>query len=521
MYFRFKFFLSGIFFIFVFTGCEFLADLNAWFNEEESCSVFIQLDLNGGKYKNSGENLFVEISSGESIKNFMYKRMYDELEYPDFLNPSVTGTLYNAYHIRKTVGTQVYWLEGFTRTKDSSDFVDIVSEEDQGQIFYAKWVPAESILPVYYDRTNPENPIRIVFRPEDFSMKNILIDNVILFGHFPNDSYWFNNGFRNEFGGEPDSYKYCLTKNQDDTYSINLPESFLEERNNPTIFKFMVFSGGREIRVGFNTEDEFFFTPMLPYEFFFVTANNRKNLLCYPARILEFLKGNYIESSNLSEKITVTLNGNGGICEGASVKTETVYSLVPLRSSFGFKRDGYVFKGWSFSPEGGNIPGSVDAGSTFYACWKSIDSLEKRPVFLDSEDNFVFVFDPALYFYFIGYPEQESLDIYIRSGFNGWLQNGYLWAPDERFRLKYNPETGDYRLKIPFDEMVNVYHAAPGDSFKFYLDDGLGFDETWYGYNDCKLDEVEVDLKFSFPDFGTGDFKIPEEYFQLTSLQSN
>ena len=163
----------------------------------------------------------------------------------------------------------------------------------------------------------------------------------------------------------------------------------------------------------------------------------------------------------------------------------------------------------------------MDAGSTFYACWKSIDSLEKRPVFLDSEDNFVFVFDPALYFYFIGYPEQESLDIYIRSGFNGWLQNGYLWAPDERFRLKYNPETGDYRLKIPFDEMVNVYHAAPGDSFKFYLDDGLGFDETWYGYNDCKLDEVEVDLKFSFPDFGTGDFKIPEEYFQLTSLQSN
>ena len=519
MYFRFKFFLSGIFFIFVFTGCEFLADLNAWFNEEESCSVFIQLDLNGGKYKNSGENLFVEISSGESIKNFMYKRMYDELEYPDFLNPSVTGTLYNAYHIRKTVGTQVYWLEGFTRTKDSSDFVDIVSEEDQGQIFYAKWVPAESILPVYYDRTNPENPVRIVFRPEDFGMKNILIDNVILFGHFPNDSYWFNNGFRNEFGGEPDSYKYCLTKNQDDTYSINLPESFLEETNNPTVFSFLVFSGSKEIRIGFRSDDEFFFIPMLPFEFLFASASDSYNFRCQPSRIIDYLNGVYIESSNLSEKITVTLNGNGGTCAGKSVKTETVYSLVPLRSSFGFKRDGYVFKGWSFSPEGGNIPGSVDAGSTLYACWKSIDSLEKRPVFLDSEDNFVFVFDPALYFYFIGYPEQESLDIYIRSGFNGWLKIGNLWAPDERFRLKYNPETGDYRLKIPFDEMVNVYHAAPGDSFKFYLDDGLGFDETWYGYNDCKLDEVEVNPVFLYNQ--GGDFKIPEEYFQLTSLQSN
>ena len=105
--------------------------------------VNLTLDLNGGIYRDSGASLTMKLNVGDDIKDYMYKKTYESYPYPDFMDSVVTGSMYNAYHIRKKVGNDVYWLEGFTRTKNGDDFVTTVDAGNNNTTVYAKWVLAK------------------------------------------------------------------------------------------------------------------------------------------------------------------------------------------------------------------------------------------------------------------------------------------------------------------------------------------------------------------------------------------
>ena len=107
--------------------------------------VNLTLDLNGGTYRNSTASLSMKLNVGDNIKDYMYPKNYDIYSYPLFMNPEVTGALYNGYTIRKRAGKEVYWLNGFTRTKDGNNFVTTVEASDNNTTVYAKWVPAKDI----------------------------------------------------------------------------------------------------------------------------------------------------------------------------------------------------------------------------------------------------------------------------------------------------------------------------------------------------------------------------------------
>ena len=210
---KFLFFLMGLVLAVSFFGCEQLAKYEDLLNGENppvenpdgdgnpddgeggetSVKVInLTLDLNGGTYRNSTASLSMKLNVGDDIKDHMYKKTYESYPYPDFMDSVVTGSMYNAYHIRKKVGNDVYWLEGFTRTKNGDDFVTTVEASDNNTTVYAKWVLAKDILPVYYDETNPGYPVKVIFRPEDYDLPFDAseITDVRLAGHFYYGDFW-------------------------------------------------------------------------------------------------------------------------------------------------------------------------------------------------------------------------------------------------------------------------------------------------------------------------------------------
>ncbi len=228
--------------------------------------VNLTLDLNGGTYRDSGASLTMKLNVGDDIKDHMYKKTYESYPYPDFMDSVVTGSMYNAYHIRKKIGNDVYWLEGFTRTKNGGDFVTTVEAGDNNITVYAKWVLAKDILPVYYDESNKAAPVKIVFRPEDYDLPFDAseIRDVRLVGHFYNGDFW-------SFDEIPEDY--ILNKNSDGTWSQNYEEIIFDFNFTPSAIKFIettTNSENPECWPTFNNPDWEGFKTLLPYEFLYV-----------------------------------------------------------------------------------------------------------------------------------------------------------------------------------------------------------------------------------------------------------
>jgi uncharacterized repeat protein (TIGR02543 family) len=77
---------------------------------------------------------------------------------------------------------------------------------------------------------------------------------------------------------------------------------------------------------------------------------------------------------------TLTLNGNGGTCEGDEIKTiSTQYDNEEDISSYTYNRPGYTFSGWNTSQSGTGTPYTqtdqirISGDITLYAQWKEID----------------------------------------------------------------------------------------------------------------------------------------------------
>lgn len=413
-----------------------------------STLVALTLDLNGGTYRDSSAPLSMTLNIGDNIKDRMYKKIYESLPYPDFMDSAVTGSLYNAYHIRKKVGNDVYWLKGFTRTRDGNDFVTTVDAGNNNTTVYAKWVLAKDVLPVYYDESNTAAPVKIVFRPEDYGEVADNIQKVVLMGSFPDGEYWDPTNL-------PSDYKYTLTRDSDNNFSVSLSEDFLEESSDrwyPTVFKFVAipYSG---IAIWYNFENSSGYTNGydLPLEFMFVfsgeSSYNPPDFKLYPKRIVDYFKGNYVESGTVIEMVNITLEGNGGTSEGLTSKAIQVYPSYPVTSTYGFIRNGYLLKGWSRSLDRDEFPANVLNGWTLYASWLDVDTIETKPVVKDGNGDYVLVFNPVLYDSFVGTTDTGNLEIYVYGGA----------VPGSTEKVEYSPETKDYRLTIP---------ASHIDSFK-------------------------------------------------------
>ena len=460
---KFLFFLMGLVLAVSFFGCEQLAKYEDLINggipgtipgdgegegepgdgeggETSVKVVNLTLDLNGGTYRNSTASLSMKLNVGDNIKEHMYKKTYESLPYPDFMDPAVTGSMYNAYHIRKKVGNDVYWLEGFTRTRDGNDFVTTVDAGNNNTTVYAKWVLAKDVLPVYYDESNTAAPVKIVFRPEDYGEVADNIQKVVLMGSFPDGEYW-------EPTNLPSDYKYTLTRDSDNNFSVSLSEDFLEESSDrwyPTVFKFVAipYSG---IPIWYNFENSSGYTNGydLPLEFMFVfsgeSSYNPPDFKLYPKRIVDYFNGNYVESGTVIEMVNITLDGNGGTSEGITSKLIQVYPSYPVTSTYGFIRNGYLLKGWSRSLDRDEFPSFLQDGWTLYASWLNVDTIETKPVVKEKNGDYTLVFNPVLYGSFVGTTDTGNLEIYVYGGA----------VPGSTQKVEYSPETKDYRLTIP------------------------------------------------------------------------
>lgn len=471
-----------------------------------STLVALTLDLNGGTYRDSSDPLSMTLNVGDNIKDYMYPKNYDIYSYPLFMNPEVTGALYNGYTIRKRAGSEVYWLNGFTRTKDGNDFVTAVEASDNNTTVYAKWVPAKDILPLYYDMDNAEKPVEVIFRPEDYDLPFDVseITYVKMGGHFTSGDYWDPELV-------PDSY--CLQENPDGTWSQNYSESeILGTDDNPVFFKFVVMHSEGELWLGIKTSAHDGLENM-PYEFLYLSDDeityNPPDFKFYPLRIMNFFEGKYVDSS-ISEMVNVKLDGNGGFWGSDKKPSKDVRLLpeYPVNASFGFSLDGYLLKGWSTSSLKDEFPSSVVEGMTLYASWVKLSSIETKPVIKESNGDYTFIFNPVLYTSFIGKTWDSSLDIYIRGDFNKWLFNeSYEWVKDPDYKMIYNPDTKDYRITLQ-ESVASVDNYGSSGAFKFYINyDDTGNDVGWFGAAEYRKSEVELDSSYYKSD---NNFKIPD-----------
>ncbi len=469
--------------------------------------INLTLDLNDGDYQGSSASLSMILDVGDNIEDYMYKRTYETLPYPDFMDPAVTGTLYNAYHIRKNVGDEIYWLVGFTRTKNGDDFVTTVEASDNNTTVYAKWVLAKDILPVYYDESNKAAPVKIVFRPEDYILPdfslygltgNVEIAYVQLRGQIGDKGYWD--------AGSP----YKLYKDSDGNYSGNFPLDFLSLGTETALKFVMVTTTGEEIWSGYNRENEWNYVLKynLPYELLHVYSGESYNPPDFKLNIdsiMEFFGFNY-----LSTPVTVILDGNGGLSAGQATLTEVTTPGYFMYSSMGFEREGYIFKGWSTERDRENYNG-IRGDCTLYALWESCDSIaEINPVIKESNGDYTFVFNPSMYGEYLWAVDELSLDIYIRGDFNRWGldDTSTLWVKDPAYRMTYYPETQDYRLTLPAS-ITTIEHEGSFGAFKFYINfDDSGSDAYWYGAMEYMNSGIDLDPSYYIP--MSGNFVIPD-----------
>lgn len=520
---KFLFFLMGLVLAVSFFGCEQLAKYEDLLNGGDisgvnpgdgddtpggnidnpggggssSTLVALTLDLNGGTYRNSTASLSMKLNVGDNIKDYMYRKTFESLPYPDFMDPTVTGSLYNAYHIRKRVGNDVYWLAGFTRTRNGNDFVTTVDASDNNTTVFAKWVLAKDILPVYYDESNTSAPVKIVFRPEDYGEVADNIQKVVLMGSFPDGEYWDPTNL-------PSDYKYTLTRDSDNNFSVSLSEDFLVESSDrwyPTVFKFVAIpSSGIAIWYNFENSSGYTNGYDLPLEFMFIfsgeSSYNPPDYKLYPKRIVDYFKGIYTESSTVIEMVNITLDGNGGTSEGITSKLIQVYPSYPVTSTYGFIRNGYLLKGWSRSLDRDEFPANVVNGWTLYASWLDVDTIETKPVVKDGNGDYVLVFNPVLYGSFVGTTDTGNLEIYVYGGA----------VPGSTQKVEYSPETKDYRLTVPASHIDSL----PVESRDFKFKSTINGTEKYFGSWEYRQSEVYLPSEYVLQDGEYGEFLVPD-----------
>ena len=145
---------------------------------------------------------------------------------------------------------------------------------------------------------------------------------------------------------------------------------------------------------------------------------------------------------------------------------------------------------------------------TLYASWVKLSSIETKPVVKESNGYYTFIFNPVLYTSFIGKTWDSSLDIYIRGDFNKWLfDESKEWVKDSDYKMDYNPDTKDYRIRLPAS-VASIDNYGSSGAFKFYInDDDSGKDVGWFGAAEYRKSEVELDASYYIEN---NNFKIPD-----------
>ena len=207
--------------------------------------------------------------------------------------------------------------------------------------------------------------------------------------------------------------------------------------------------------------------------------------------------------------ITVTLNGNGGTAEGATVKQVEVNPRWPIMDSSGFEKAGCILKGWSKSKDVEIFPTTYEGepeNLTLYAIWIPVDSIDKTmPVIRESNGDYTFILNPVLYDAFFGYSDDGNFDIYVRGDFNSWLfDESNSWVEDSDYKMTYHPETQDYRLTLPAS-ITTIEHEGSSRAFKFCIGSN-----SWLGADRYRQSEVTLDPSYISDLDGNSNFKIPD-----------
>ena len=531
--------------------------------------INISLDLNGGTFDGSGGIIAKSVYENDSLNK---DYLYEELNYPDNMNLDYTKKLLTAFNIRKTSGDDVYWLLGFTKTKDGDDYVDIITTELEGKTIYAKWALAKDILPVVCDINDKGKEVKVIFRPEDFNFagtaQNVEIrgrlfgenrwepDNSYKLTKSETGDYWYiefpltdfsveqNFGLKNQDDGYQDggnvfsfvvngtfwlkatSFKHDLpyevmykwSEDADDDYKFNIYRFihfFLSERPDD-IFVTLNGNGGwddsflSEKTVAlYNPDLEDVVNNLFGFE------NPGYTFKGWSTSVSEFTKPSVLTDGmplyafweeNL---ITVTLNGNGGTAEGATVKQVEVNPRWPIMDSSGFEKAGCILKGWSKSQDVEDFPTTYEGepeNLTLYAIWIPVDSIDKTmPVIRESNGDYTFILNPVLYDAFFGYSDDGNFDIYVRGDFNSWLfDESNSWVEDSDYKMTYHPETQDYRLTLPAS-ITTIEHEGSSRAFKFCIGSN-----SWLGADRYRQSEVTLDPSYISDLDGNSNFKIPD-----------
>ena len=321
--------------------------------------INISLDLNGGTFNGSGGIIAKSVYENDSLNK---DYLYEELNYPDNMNLNKTKNLLTAFNIRKTIGDDVCWLLGFTKTKDGDDYVDIITTELEGKTIYAKWALAKDILPVVCDINDKGKEVKVIFRPEDFNFAGTP-NTVEIRGRLFGEERW-----------EPDN-SYKLTKSETgDYWYIEFPlTDFSVEQNfglknqgdnyqdGGNVFSFVV-NGTFWLKATSFKHD-------LPYEVMYKWSWDAAD--DYKFNIYRFI---HFFLSERTDDIFVTLNGNGGL-DDSFLFEKTVALYNPdledvVNNLFGFEYPGYTFKGWSTSVSEFTKPSVLTDGMTLHAFWE-------------------------------------------------------------------------------------------------------------------------------------------------------
>ena len=322
--------------------------------------INISLDLNGGTFNgSSGEIIAKSVYENDSLNK---DYLYEEVNYPNNMNLNETKNLLTAFNIRKTIGDDVYWLLGFTKTKDGNDYVDIITTELEGKTIYAKWALAKDILPVVCDINDKGKEVKVIFRPEDFNFAGTP-NTVEIRGRLFGENRWETYNSYKLTKSETGDYWYIefpLTDfSVEQNFGLKTQDDGYQDGGN--VFSFVV-NGTFWLKATSFKHD-------LPYEVMYKWSSDASD--DYKFNIYRFI---HFFLSERTDDIFVTLNGNGG-WDDSFLFEKTVAFYNPdleevTNNLFGFENPGYTFKGWSTTPYDFITPDGLTDGMTLYALWE-------------------------------------------------------------------------------------------------------------------------------------------------------
>lgn len=431
--------------------------------------INISLDLNGGTFNGSEGIIAKSVYENDSLNK---DYLYEELNYPDNMNLNKTKNLLTAFNIRKTIGDDVYWLLGFTKTKDGDDYVDIITTELEGKTIYAKWALAKDILPVVCDINDKGKEVKVIFRPEDFNFAGTA-QTVEIRGRLFGEERWEMDNSYKLTKSETGDYWYIefpLTDfSVEQNFGLKTQDDGYQDGGN--VFSFVV-NGTFWLKATSFKHD-------LPYEVMYKWSWDAAD--DYKFNIYRFI---HFFLSERNDDIFVTLNGNGGL-DDSFLFEKTVALYNPdledvVNNLFGFENPGYTFKSWSTSVSEFTKPSVLTDGMTLYAFWEEnliTVTLNGNGGTAEGDTEKQVVVNPR-------WPILDS------SGFEkeGCILKGWSKSKDvEIFPTTYEGEPENlilYAIWIPvdsIDETMPVIRESNGD-YTFILNPVLY--DAFFGYSD-------------------------------------